>query len=401
MAKNTVRALVKPELLVWARETAGYDTETAAKKLGTSAERVAAWEDAEREERPTIKQLQKMATVYKRPLSVFYLQEVPEGFQVLRDYRRLPGSELRSYSPTLLLEQRLANQRREQALELADELGIDLPVFNYMATLDEDAEAVGARVRKILGVTIQEQHSWPDARNAFNAWRQKIEGVGVMAFQMTRVPSDEVSGFAISHDVYPVIAINRKNTPHTRRIFSLLHEFAHLMLRRSGVSESNVDHARPPEEQRVEIFCNAVAAAAIMPREEFLTDQLVLTRRQETWRDDDIEALAQRFGASREAVVRRLHTYKKVNLAFYEAKREQYREERQRDQARQKEAFKEKDKPFSRNPPQDVLTDFGRPFIRLVLDTFHNDRITLSDVSSYLGVRVRHVPTIEKKMGLT
>lgn len=398
MARRTVRALVKPKILVWARESAGLDIETAAKKLGTSPERVSSWENSNTDDRPTIKQLQKMASVYKRPLSIFYLQDVPFTFQVLHDYRRLPGSRLRTYSPELVFEQRLANQRREQALELATELGVEPSSFDHIASLEDDSEEIADRIRKILGISIVEQYSWSDQRIAFNGWRQKVEDAGVMVFQISRVPSDEVSGFAISHDVFPVIAINRKNTPHTRRTFSLLHELTHLMLRRSGVSEHDVDAERPPEEQHVEIFCNAVAAAVIMPREHFLTDELVRGRQQRDWRDEEISVVAEKFGASREAIVRRLFTFAHVSRDFYEAKRAQYGREWRQQIARQKEEFKGKE--FRRNPPQDALSEFGQPFVRLVLNTFFNDQITLSEVSSYLNVRVRHVPTIAQKMGL-
>jgi Zn-dependent peptidase ImmA (M78 family) len=43
-----------------------------------------------------------------------------------------------------------------------------------------------------------------------------------------------------------VIAVNRKDPP-TRRTFSLLHEFAHLMVRISGVSDLEADAKRPPK----------------------------------------------------------------------------------------------------------------------------------------------------------
>ena len=47
----------------------------------------------------------------------------------------------------------------------------------------------------------------------------------------------------------------------------MLHEFAHLMVRVSGVSDLETDERRPPEDQRIEVFCNHVAAAALMPKE--------------------------------------------------------------------------------------------------------------------------------------
>jgi hypothetical protein len=41
------------------------------------------------------------------------------------------------------------------------------------------------------------------------------------------------------------------------------------------------------------------------------------------------------------------------------------------------------------------VSSLGVPYVRAVLDALHSDRITLSDVSDYLGVRVKHLPKIE------
>jgi hypothetical protein len=37
----------------------------------------------------------------------------------------------------------------------------------------------------------------------------------------------------------------------------------------------------------------------------------------------------------------------------------------------------------------------GRGFIRLVLRSYYDQRITLNDVSSYLGAKVKHIPELE------
>lgn len=115
----SVRAKVKPALLTWARESAGYSLAEAAKRLGVSEERIAEWENSERA--PTVGQLQNMADAYKRPLSVFYLQQIPKRFQPMRDFRRMPGAGLRRFSPELALEIRLAQQRRQLAIDLFDD----------------------------------------------------------------------------------------------------------------------------------------------------------------------------------------------------------------------------------------------------------------------------------------
>ncbi len=388
-----VKAIVKSKMLVWTRETAGLNIEIAAKKLGTSTARISAWEDDKTEDRPTIKQLQKMAEIYKRPLGVFYLQQIPPTFKVLSDYRKPIGSQPRHYSPELMLEQRLINQRREQALELANYLEIKPTVFRLDADLDDDPEAIGARIRSYLQVSPEEQIGWSNNRIAFNAWREKVEEIGVLIFQISRVSSHELSGLAISYKVYPVIAINRKDTSFQRRSFTLFHEFAHLMLRKSGISELDIDTTHPAEEQRVEVWCNAVAAAVLIPRESFLSDEIVQRRLIDDWSDQQIELIARKFSVSREAVVRRLNGFHLASDTFYRTKQQQYANEWQKSQDRKKVGHKPQS--FMKNPTQDVFSELGRPFVHLVLNTFYSHFITLSDVSSYLGVRVRHVPTIE------
>lgn len=393
----SVRANVRPEILTWARKTAGLEPDEAAQKLQVKPERLAQWETGDL--KPTINQLRKMARVYKRPLSVFYLQEEPQGFQVIHDYRRLPDEGIRSFSPDLTLEMRTANERRELMLSLYEEVDEEPGTFTFTATLDDDPEVVGSRIREFLGVRYELQTQWSNHRLAFNAWRNHLESAGVLVLQMAKVSAAAVNGFAIAYDQLPVIAVNRKDA-FPRRIFSLLHEFVHLALRASGVSDLDVDATRPPQDQRVEVFCNAAAAAALMPRDLFLEEPVVYEKpsQRREWDEAEIEELASRYSVSREAVVRRLLTLERTTESFYRQKREQYAQEYLQRQAREREKLQNQE--FRRNPARDAISVNGTLFARLVLDTYHRDRITLSDVSSFLGVRVRHLAKIERDLGM-
>ena len=42
-----------------------------------------------------------------------------------------------------------------------------------------------------------------------------------------------------------------------------------------------------------------------------------------------------------------------------------------------------------------VMSWNGRGFTRLVLRSYYDQRITLNDVSSYLGAKVKHIPALE------
>ncbi len=129
-----IKALVKPEILVWARNSAGFNLSEAAAKIDVAEEKLAGWEAGE--DAPSIPQLRSIAAAYKRPLAVFYLQTVPTDFQVLRDLRRLPGSGLRRLSPALMLEVRRAIQRRELALEPDGRSWSEVPGFHASGHLD-------------------------------------------------------------------------------------------------------------------------------------------------------------------------------------------------------------------------------------------------------------------------
>jgi transcriptional regulator with XRE-family HTH domain len=183
-----VKALVKPALIAWARQSAGFGTADAATRLKIEEAQLVDWENPNGETGPSIPQLRKMATLFKRPLAVFFLDEVPKDFMVMRDLRRLPGTGMRHYSPALQMEIRAANERRELALELAADIGEQPPKFNLSATDKEDPETIGTRIRTALGVTAQEQYGWKDAdgRAGFNAWRSRIEAAGVFVFQTVR-----------------------------------------------------------------------------------------------------------------------------------------------------------------------------------------------------------------------
>lgn len=154
-----VRAKVKPELLVWARESSGFTVEDAARKIRQPAERLAAWEAGEQQ--PTINQLRRLANAYKHALSVFYLSKAPEVFEPMHDFRRLPGSTAEQYSSALKMEIRGVYQRRQLALDLFEELDQNPPRFSLRARLSDDPEAVAERsARKLQELAPESRGPW-------------------------------------------------------------------------------------------------------------------------------------------------------------------------------------------------------------------------------------------------
>lgn len=398
MAERVKANHANPAVISWARDSAGYSLTDAAKKLGIEESKLKEWESDDGGS-PSIPQLRKLSALYKRPLAVFYLGKVPKDFQVMKDLRRLPGSGSSKYSPELQLEIRNAHERREFAIELAKEEEIEIPNFSLSADPKGDAEKVGTEIRKKLGVTYELQKTWKDAdgRSAFRGWRERIERAHALVFQATRFDTEEASGFAIATTILPVIVVNRGEPP-TRRTFSMLHELAHVMVHVSGVSDLHTNTRRVPEDQPVEIFCNQVAAAALMPKDEILADPLVVMRgRLSTeWTDEQISTLAKQFNVSREALLRRLLTFSRTTEEFYRQKRAQWIAAYKK----QREDKKKANVDMKRNMPLETVSNFGTPLVRMLLGNYHADRMTLSDVSGFLGLKTKHIPKLEQLAGL-
>jgi len=97
---------LNPEILTWARNTAGLSADAAARALGFSdtrqrsaTERLMALEAGDEE--PSRSVLVKMAKAYRRSLLVFYLSAPPRTGDRGQDFRTVPGAPPPLYSPEL------------------------------------------------------------------------------------------------------------------------------------------------------------------------------------------------------------------------------------------------------------------------------------------------------------
>jgi Zn-dependent peptidase ImmA (M78 family)/DNA-binding XRE family transcriptional regulator len=387
MTHIRTEALVEPDILRWARETAGLSPEEAAHSLQISDKKIHAWESGDK--RPSMPQLRKMAMVYKRLLSDFYLPAPPPENPLPHDFRRLPSEGVFRYSRALRYQLRQAQQRRDLALDLATELEIEfsnLPLFK----IGKDAEQLGGAVREFLRVPLAEQRTWRDPRNSYNGWRLRVEEAGVLVFQVTGVAPAEMLGFSLTEQPWPVVGVNRKLKPNGRT-FTLLHEFVHILLRQSSLCDIEEDFVRPPQEQRTEIFCNAVAAAALVPCDALLAEPLVTPHSEpREWSDDELTALARTFGVSQHVILRRLLTARRTTQAFFASRQAIWRVD---EPPAAPEASSDD---FRRNMPREVVSDLGRPFTRLILDSYLNSNLSLSDVSRYLGLRASQVSKVRE-----
>lgn len=389
---------VTPAVLRWAREGMGVSVDDAAARAKITAERLLSWEAGEAE--PTLAKLRDLAALYQRPLAVFLLPEPPRDYETPRDFRRLPGRVDHSWSRPLHRVYRRAVDQQSVALELSDEAG-ELGGARVPAlTADVDPEIAGRILREALQLSLEEQYGWGNAEEAFAGWLTAVEALGVLVMRTSDVEPAEMRGFSIPGEI-PVIVVNALDWPRGQ-VFTLLHELAHLTAREGGLC----DLLEPDsfDGRRTETWCNAVAAAALMPREPFVAQVApAMTQAPDeeaayvAWNDTVLRQLSARWSVSEEAVARRLVTLGQAPLSFYRTKREEY--QAQRTEERDAERARRRTKQGGPPPYRMAIRDRGRPYVRLVLDAYHRDTLSVASASRLLSLKVRHLPALEQEVG--
>jgi len=395
---NQIRAIINPELLIWARKTAGLSIEISAKKAQIKEQYLVSWEKGQ--SYPSIPQLIKLSKIYKRPISVFYLPEPPKLFASLRDYRRLPNQPPPILSPQLLYEIRRANERRDIALELYELLGEKPPMIKAKINLTDNPEVLSSMIRKLLAIDIEIQLRWKNVFEAYTEWRKALDSIGIMSFQTSdsKIKLDEMRGFSNSQMPLPITVINKNDFP-AARIFSLMHELAHILLRKEGICEfENVD-VLAEEEREIEKFCNHVAGAVLVPEYHLLSQPIIGKLSKKNMVDDlEILNLSRLYKASREVVLRRLLHFGLISSDYYSDKKEIYDKEAKKKATEEAHRAAKGGNRFIVPIYLKNMYSNGRGYTDLILKSYYQEKITLSDVSGYLGIKLKHLPKIEAAM---
>ncbi len=382
-------ALVNPVMLRWARETAGYTVSAAAARLrgiGDPETKLAAWE--RREGRPSVSQARKLATLYRRPLAVFFLSEAPVEAALPPDYRRGAGRDAVDLSPAVRWRVRHLRDLRQAALDLAEGDPDAFPPFPVRAALTDDLDPVAGRLRQLLGVSVEKQLGWRSGEKAWSHWRVAIEAHACLVFVLDRLPPAELDGFSLAFDRAPVIAVNGSaQITRGRRVFTLMHELAHVALRSEGLCNLE-DRAA-----RVEAFCNRVAAALLMPADPFREAATPLAAGGR-WPNARLEELAARFSVSRHAVFVRLVAIGLAKQSQYDAWRAAQAAEFHAAPPR-REAGPEREGGPSFY--QLYLHRMSFPYLRQVFESYHAEQISLTELSDHLGVKPSTALALESR----
>ena len=387
---------VNPEIMVWARETAGLTGEEAARKLGfqdssrsSAAEKLAAIEHGEKE--PSRPQLVKMAAQYHRPLLTFYLSDPPREGGLGIDFRTLPQDHHASTAALLnaLVRDVKARQSMVRAV-LEDEDEAEPLPFVGSHLIEDGRAAVLGSLHTLLSVDSAAYRAEPNTSAAFNLLRRRVEDEGVFVLlkgdignYVTAIDTTVFRGFSIADRLAPFIVINDQDA-RSAWSFTLLHEAVHLLLGQTGVSGEY-------RENEVEQFCDDVAGEFLLPAD--VLEQLEL---DDIFHFEDvserISAFANEARVSRTMVAYKAYRaslvgpdlYRRLSARF----RQEWRSERERARMRAREQSEQNGGPSYYTVRRHRL---GSRLLNVVGHMMAADALSTSKAARILGVKPRQV----------
>lgn len=313
-----VRVDVEPELLRWAVERAGWSRET----IDSRAPQFDDWLTGVR---PTLKQLEKFAHATHAPLGLLFLPEPPAEPVPIPDMRTIGNRRVERPSVDMLDMIYLCQTRQEWYRGYAINHGLPEVDFIGAATIADPAETVAERIRGRLDFDLANRHTFSSWTDALRQLIDRLESTGVLVMVSGIVGSDthrklnpdEFRGFALSDALAPLIFVNGADTK-AAQIFTLIHEYAHLWIGESALSDAAMAASGGHEH---ELWCNRVAAEVLVPlaviRVEYSGEPTV----------DELERLARRYRVSTLVTLKRLYDAGFLSWDYYQ---ERYAAERDR-----------------------------------------------------------------------
>jgi Zn-dependent peptidase ImmA (M78 family) len=340
--------------------------------MGVAVAKIVDWESTGR---LTIKQAEKLAKVTHTAFGYLFLPEPPEEKLPIPDFRTVGSKPAAPPSPDLLDVIYQSMHRQEWFREYLigeDSAGLALVGSTPVGS---PVKAAAAAIRRQLGFhPSNSRESTLDG--VLREFCDAIEAAGILVVRAgivgnnTRRKLDpgEFRGFALVDSHAPLIFVNGADFK-AAQIFTLAHELAHIWAGESALS--NLENTLVPEPQKVEWFCNAVAAEYLVPLEAVKLDLEKLSGNPE----QVVEALRRQYRVSELVIIRRLFDAGAIGATefkrWYEERIENYRHEP-----------KSSGGDFYKNQPNKVGRRFASALIASTLEgkTLFRDAMSLLDM---------------------
>jgi Zn-dependent peptidase ImmA (M78 family) len=370
-------AHITPGILTWAIGRSGMNRARIATKLKVEENHIKEWEEGT----PLpFEKARSAAKLLQIPFGYFFLAEPPNDSLPLPDRRRLGPH----YTPTPEFLQFLNDVlvRQDWYSDHLRTMGHpSKKAFIGSFALTDRVTDVAADIRNTLKIK-------SDLRNTISSWAEYLsalvrnaEDAGILVMRSSVVgnstsrpiTTDEVQGFAIADPVVPIVFVNSGDYK-AAQVFTFAHELAHLWIGQSAITKTDETEI---DTDRVEAFCNRVAADVLVPQNEF----------QYAWDNSRperrLETLPRRFWVSSLVILRRAHESGKISVG-------QFHELLAAERAKIRRGKKASGGDFYRT----LFIRMGNKFTHSVMRELARDNLLVKDAARLLSVSPKTLPKI-------
>lgn len=286
---------VNPKVLIWARDSMRLTQSDAAAQLNMEQHKLAAHENGTP---VNLGDLRAMASLYGVGLAVLAMPEPLEKEKLPEDFRTIDGRDASISPQTVLAVRRARNYQRWMSDIMDEEDGVAVEYSVPDAEPRDTPQILAKRERERFGVSAAQQIGIKSGL-ALRIWREKLEALGVSVYVLD-FPRDDCRGFSLREAGNPVIVISKHEENEGAKIYTLFHEYAHILKNRPGLSDLNNFNS-------IEKYCNEFAAHFLMPIEALrLVLSMPETPTEIDWNLEKIRLAANRLHVSRQALALRL-----------------------------------------------------------------------------------------------
>lgn len=385
------RANITPSVLKWARETAKMTQSEAAKKIAVKEEKITEWEEGK--SKPTINQAINLAKKYQRPFAILFLPKPPKDFQPLQDFRKTNSSELTTATTFIIRE---IQKKQSWISETIKDNGEDKLPFVGKFSIKDNPKVVAQDILETLSI----QPPNYTATNPIKEWIDKSEQNGIFVSRASfihsrlKINKDEIQGFAIADEYAPFVFINSADYP-APKLFTLVHELGHIWTANTGISNQIEPDLKDKDKYHpVELFCNSVAANALMPFE------IIKNLKDNTFGSSkNLFHTAKLLGVSSFALIYRALNLKVISNSTYKTLKKE--SEKNFKEFLEKEIIKKVKQKKQEGGPSPYLLKLNRNsklFTQIVLDKYNGGAIPPNLASNLLNVKSNKFNKLEERM---
>lgn len=397
MSRSSPDVVIAPDVFRWLSDSSGFTASEISRKIDVSERIVKSWCSGAQKPVIPLTKVEQLSDLFKRPLAAFLLTQPPEEPKLPKDFRRHPDSGT-GYSKELLLTIRKARRIQDIHHELTDNLHLSAKVPLKIRTLRDDPENTAREERERSGIEISGDSEGMSPVKAFDIWRQWFESQNISVLKI-RIPVGDARGFSLTDGEPYIIVVNSADADRAR-LFTLFHEYAHILLNKPVVCNQGEDDRE--EYAGIERWCNHFAGAFLAPSDKIDKNPVI---RQSLHAGNYLRAagsIKQHFLISKDAGLMRLLTLMKISQAQYVSGRDQLRAEYALKEAQRKEkeqSGEEEEGGFGVSLDKKCVAEKGAGYVSLVLENVRKGHISSSDALDYLDVKLRHLEKFQESTG--